>query len=105
VPAQFRQILSQDGLQGVYCIPSFSAPALEAFGAAMLALIILGIFPRASAFVVSRLPLMLEHLGHPEAAKAVVDAIEAALVEGPRTPDIGGNAKTADLGRTIADAL
>jgi MraZ protein len=37
VPASFRQILSQESLQGLYCIPSFSAPALEAFGAAMLA--------------------------------------------------------------------
>jgi MraZ protein len=37
VPASFRQILTQENLQGVFCIPSFSAPALEAFGAAMLA--------------------------------------------------------------------
>lgn len=36
VPATFRQILSQENLQGVYCIPSFVAPALEAFGAALL---------------------------------------------------------------------
>jgi tartrate dehydrogenase/decarboxylase/D-malate dehydrogenase len=49
--------------------------------------------------------MMLEHLGHPDAAKAIVDAIEVALVEGPRTPDVGGTAKTADLGRAIADAL
>ena len=49
--------------------------------------------------------MMLEHLGHPEAAKAIVDAIEVALVEGPRTPDVGGKATTSDLGRAIAEAL
>ena len=32
-------------------------------------------------------------------------AIEVALVEGPRTPDVGGKAKTSDLGRAIAEAL
>jgi tartrate dehydrogenase/decarboxylase / D-malate dehydrogenase len=49
--------------------------------------------------------MMLEHLGHPAAAKAIVDAIETILVEGPRTPDIGGKAKTSDLGKAIAEAL
>ena len=37
VPAPFRQILAQQNLQGVYCIPSFALPALEAFGETMLA--------------------------------------------------------------------
>jgi hypothetical protein len=32
-----------------------------------------------------------EHLGHADAAKAVIDAIETVLVEGPR-PDAGGTA-------------
>jgi len=27
------------------------------------------------------------------------------LREGPRTPDLGGSAKTADVGKAIADAL
>lgn len=36
IPALFRQILSQQNLQGVYCIPSFSEPALEAFGDTLL---------------------------------------------------------------------
>jgi tartrate dehydrogenase/decarboxylase/D-malate dehydrogenase len=40
--------------------------------------------------------MMLEHLGHADAAKAIVDAIEAVLVEGPRTPDVGGKATTTD---------
>ena len=39
--------------------------------------------------------MMLEHLGHPDAAKAIVDAVEEILVEGPRTRDVGGKAKTS----------
>jgi MraZ protein len=36
VPAPFRQILAQQNLKGFYCFPSFVAPALEAFGEALL---------------------------------------------------------------------
>jgi tartrate dehydrogenase/decarboxylase/D-malate dehydrogenase len=46
--------------------------------------------------------LMLDFLGHPEAAAAVVSAIEHVLREGPRTPDLGGPATTTDVGRAIA---
>ncbi len=51
--------------------------------------------------------MMLDHLGHPEAGAAVVRAIEAVLADpaAPRTPDIGGKATTADVGRAIAAAL
>src|SRR3972149_1214460 len=49
--------------------------------------------------------MMLEHLGHPDAAQAIVAAIETILVEGPGTPDIGGKAKTVDLGKAVAEAL
>ncbi len=49
--------------------------------------------------------MMLEHLGHPDAAKAVIDAIETILVEGPRTPDAGGKARTAEMGKAIAEAI
>jgi tartrate dehydrogenase/decarboxylase/D-malate dehydrogenase len=53
--------------------------------------------------------LMLEWLGYPEAGKAVLQAIEQVLAAGPQnaplTPDIGGTAGTADLGRAIAAAL
>ena len=49
--------------------------------------------------------MMLEHLGHHDAALAVIAAIEAVLVAGPRTPDIGGKAKTSDLGKAVAAAL
>ena len=50
--------------------------------------------------------MMLEHLGHPEAAADVVAAIEGVLgSDGPKTPDLGGRAGTADLGRAIEEAL
>ena len=51
--------------------------------------------------------MMLEHLGHPEAAAAVLAAIEAVLAEGPDsaplTPDLGGTGTTVELGAAIAD--
>ena len=49
--------------------------------------------------------MMLEHLGHPEAAAAVMAAIEIVLREGPRTPDMGGRASTEEVGRAVAAAL
>ena len=52
--------------------------------------------------------MMLEHLGEPAAGASIVAAIEKALAPGsgaPRTPDIGGKAKTADLGKAIAESL
>jgi tartrate dehydrogenase/decarboxylase/D-malate dehydrogenase len=49
--------------------------------------------------------LMLDHLGHADAADAVVRAIEKVLEAGPRTPDIGGQASTQDLGKAVAEAI
>jgi len=51
--------------------------------------------------------LMLEFLGHKEAADAIVSAIERVLADkaSPRTPDLGGKATTTDLTRAIAEAL
>ena len=53
--------------------------------------------------------MMLDWLGYPQAAGAVLTAIEATLAAGPKhaplTPDIGGTAATADLGRAIAQAI
>jgi tartrate dehydrogenase/decarboxylase / D-malate dehydrogenase len=49
--------------------------------------------------------MLLEHLGYVEEAAAIVRAIEAVLKDGPRTPDIGGTAKTEELGKAIAAAL
>ena len=49
--------------------------------------------------------MMLDHLGHPDAAAAIMKAIEDCLVDGPRTPDVGGNANTEDMGKAIAAAI
>ncbi len=49
--------------------------------------------------------MMLDHLGHPDAAAAVVAAIERVLVEGPRNPDLGGKASTQEVGSAIAAAV
>jgi tartrate dehydrogenase/decarboxylase/D-malate dehydrogenase len=49
--------------------------------------------------------MMLEHLGHPEAAAAVMRAIETVLAEGPRTADMGGSANTEDVGKAIASII
>ena len=53
--------------------------------------------------------MMLDHFGYTEAGAAVVRAIESVLEAGPKdapfTPDMGGKAKTADLGKAIAEAV
>ncbi|TDX31721.1 tartrate dehydrogenase/decarboxylase/D-malate dehydrogenase [Modicisalibacter xianhensis] len=53
--------------------------------------------------------MMLEHLGHEEAGKAIVDAIEQVLAAGPEqaplTPDLKGQGTTQSLGKAITEAL
>jgi tartrate dehydrogenase/decarboxylase/D-malate dehydrogenase len=50
--------------------------------------------------------MMLDHLGHADAADAVTQAIEAVVAEGRvLTRDLGGQASTADVGGAIADAV
>ena len=52
--------------------------------------------------------MMLDFLGHREAHDAVLRAIERVLEPGggaPRTPDLGGTAATADVGRAIEQTL
>ncbi|MCU0251176.1 MAG: tartrate dehydrogenase [Vicinamibacterales bacterium] len=49
--------------------------------------------------------MMLEHLGHADAAGAIVAAIETVLKDGPRTRDMGGTASTEELGTAVAEAL
>jgi tartrate dehydrogenase/decarboxylase / D-malate dehydrogenase len=50
--------------------------------------------------------MMLEHLGVPEAARAVETAIEGVLREGNvRTPDIGGAASTRELTEAIVSRV
>ncbi|MCX8572779.1 MULTISPECIES: tartrate dehydrogenase [Hyphomicrobiales] len=50
--------------------------------------------------------MMLEHLGHRDAADAIVRAIEEVLAnEALRTRDLGGKADTTTCGKAIADAV
>jgi tartrate dehydrogenase/decarboxylase/D-malate dehydrogenase len=54
--------------------------------------------------------LMLDFLTQGQGAgraahDAIVNAIEAVLARGPRTPDLGGQAHTEDVGRAIADLV
>ena len=50
--------------------------------------------------------MMLEHLGHPQAAAAIIDAIEVVLADpSSRTGDLGGTANTISCGRAVAEAL
>jgi len=50
--------------------------------------------------------MMLDHLGHPDAAKAIVRAVETVLAEEKlRTGDLGGRADTLTCGKAIADAV
>jgi tartrate dehydrogenase/decarboxylase/D-malate dehydrogenase len=51
--------------------------------------------------------LMLEFLGHADAAQAIVAAIERILADpsAPRTRDLGGRASTVEVGRAIAAAI
>lgn len=50
--------------------------------------------------------MMLDHLGHTQAASAVEKAIETVLQTSKlRTPDMGGSATTAELGKAIEEAI
>jgi tartrate dehydrogenase/decarboxylase/D-malate dehydrogenase len=50
--------------------------------------------------------MMLRHLGQPNAADAIEDAIASALAKGDvRTADIGGQATTKQMGTKIADLV
>ena len=50
--------------------------------------------------------MMLEHFGENPAAEAIIRAIELVLKDGScMTPDMGGTAKTVELGKAIESAL
>ncbi|HEY4616248.1 MAG TPA: isocitrate/isopropylmalate family dehydrogenase, partial [Citricoccus sp.] len=50
--------------------------------------------------------MMLDHLGHPEAAAEVLAAMRAQLAQGePRTADMGGRAGTTDFTRALLARL
>jgi 3-isopropylmalate dehydrogenase len=57
-----------------------------------------------SATIVSA-AMLLEYLGYDEEGDAVRDAVEAVLADGPRTPDLGGDASTADVTEAVLDRL
>src|SRR5205085_10565618 len=49
--------------------------------------------------------LMLEHLGHHEAATDILRAIERVIIEGPHTPDMKGKASTSEVGAAVAEVV
>lgn len=49
--------------------------------------------------------MMLEHLGEPKAAARLMKAIERVTAQKVFTPDLGGNARTADVTRAVLEAL
>ena len=50
--------------------------------------------------------MMLEHLGHKEAADDIVTAIETVIRDSNvKTPDMGGKANTRELGQAVVDTL
>ncbi len=49
--------------------------------------------------------LMLEHLGHPEAAADILRAIEQVIRSGPHTPDMKGKASTSEVGSAVAEVI
>ena len=50
--------------------------------------------------------MMLEHHGYSEAADEIVRAIEKVVSgAGPKTPDLGGQASTLELGNAIVSAI
>ncbi len=49
--------------------------------------------------------LMLDHLGEIDGAKLLMDAIRHVARNGPRTRDIGGSARTVEMGDAIVEAI
>jgi len=49
--------------------------------------------------------LMLEHLGEPGAAAALMRAVEGVCASGMVTPDLGGTATTAEVTRAVCEAV
>jgi tartrate dehydrogenase/decarboxylase/D-malate dehydrogenase len=50
--------------------------------------------------------MMLDHLGHEDAGRAIVAAIETVLADpATRTGDLGGSADTVACGKAVVAAL
>ncbi|MFC6825526.1 3-isopropylmalate dehydrogenase [Halopelagius fulvigenes] len=57
-----------------------------------------------SATIVSA-AMLLEYLGYDGEGRRVRDAVEGVLADGPRTPDLGGDASTEDVTNAVLDRL
>jgi tartrate dehydrogenase/decarboxylase/D-malate dehydrogenase len=49
--------------------------------------------------------MLLEHVGEPEAARLVMAALERTALEGPKTSDLGGTARTREVGAAVERAI
>jgi 3-isopropylmalate dehydrogenase len=49
--------------------------------------------------------MLLEHLDYDDAGSRVCEAIEGVLEDGPRTPDLGGEATTEDVSSAVIERL
>jgi 3-isopropylmalate dehydrogenase len=49
--------------------------------------------------------MLLEHLGYDDAGSSVRGAVEGVLEDGPRTPDLGGEATTEDVSSAVIERL
>ncbi len=49
--------------------------------------------------------MLLEHLDYDEEGTAVRQAVESVLSDGPRTPDLGGDATTEDVTEAVLSRL
>jgi 3-isopropylmalate dehydrogenase len=49
--------------------------------------------------------MLLEYLDHDDAGAAVRTAVESVLADGPRTPDLGGDATTDEVTGAVLDRL
>ncbi|HEY4593600.1 MAG TPA: isocitrate/isopropylmalate family dehydrogenase, partial [Thermoanaerobaculia bacterium] len=49
--------------------------------------------------------MMLDYLGHQEAAQAVETAVARSMREGQTTPDLGGSLTTSQVGDLLARAV
>ena len=57
-----------------------------------------------SAMILSA-AMLLDHLDYSEEAAAVREAVEGVLADGPRTPDLGGDAGTDEVTAAVVDRL
>jgi len=57
-----------------------------------------------SAMILSA-AMLLDHLDYGDEASAVREAVEGVLADGPRTPDLGGDASTDEVTEAVIDSL